>query len=192
MYCHISFRDVLWTQVHILAIFVNVYVILQIYIPPIKTKTFRHNNVPCMNSELRKWQYKWNALRNVKNPNKHHDDLYRKARNKCANLRAYSQRKYFEQRCDGGSKKYFCPTIKTFLSNTCSSNEDAMLFENDFLITDTKQVANVLNRYFAEIAQGIDFNDPIPDDYYEKSTMISKYNSHPSIIAIKRNVSSGH
>ena len=69
-----------------------------------------------------------------------------------------------------------------------------MLFENDRLITDTKQVADVFNRYFTEIAQGIGFNDPIPHDYYEKSTMatlISKYDSHPSIIAIKRNISSG-
>ena len=33
---------------------------------PIKTKTIRHNNFPYMNSELRKWQYKRNMLRNVK------------------------------------------------------------------------------------------------------------------------------
>ena len=69
-----------------------------------------------------------------------------------------------------------------------------MLFDNDRLITDTKQVADVFNRYFTDIAQGIGFNDPIPHDYYEKSTMatlISKYDSHPSIIAIKRNISSG-
>ena len=71
---------------------------------PIKTKTIRHNNVPYMNSELRKWQYKRNMLRNVnnKNPNKQNYDLYRKARNKCVSLRAQSQRKYFEERCDGG------------------------------------------------------------------------------------------
>ena len=90
--------------------------------------------------------------------------------------------------------QYFWPTIKPFLSNKSSSNKDVMLFENDCLITDTKQVANVFNRYFTEIAQGIGFNDPIPDDYYEKFTMttlISKYDSHPSKIAIKRNVSSG-
>ena len=39
---------------------------------PIKTKTIRPNNVPYMNSELRKWQYKRNMLRNLKskNPNK--------------------------------------------------------------------------------------------------------------------------
>ena len=35
-----------------------------------------------------------------------------------------------------------------------------MLFENDCLITDTKQVADVFDRYFTEIAQGIGFNDP--------------------------------
>ena len=69
-----------------------------------------------------------------------------------------------------------------------------MLFENHRLITDTKQVADVFNRYFTEIDQGIGFNDPIPHDYYEKSTMatlISKYDSHPSVIAIKQIISSG-
>ena len=165
---------------------------------PIKTKNIRHNNVPYMNSEQRKWQYKRNMLRNVKNkhPNKQNDDLYRKARNKCASLRTQSQRKYFEERCDGGTKnQYFWPTIKPFLSNKFSSNKDVMLFENDRFITDTKQVADVFNRYFTEIAQGIGFNDdPILHDYYEKSTMatlISKCDFHLSIIAIKRNISSG-
>ena len=33
---------------------------------PIKTKNIRHNNAPYMNSEIRKWQYKRNMLRNVK------------------------------------------------------------------------------------------------------------------------------
>ena len=90
--------------------------------------------------------------------------------------------------------QYFWLTIKPFLSNKYSSNKDIMLFENDCLITDTKQVANALNRYFTAIALGISFNDPIPYDYNEKSTMttlISKYDSHPSIITIKRNVSRG-
>ena len=33
---------------------------------PVKTKIIHHNNVPYMNSEIRKWQYKRNMLRNAK------------------------------------------------------------------------------------------------------------------------------
>ena len=87
---------------------------------PIKTKkNIRHNNVPYMNSELRKWQYKRNMLRNIKNkknPNKQNNDLYRKTWNKCASLRAQSRRKYFKERTDGGTKKsVFLAYHQTFL-----------------------------------------------------------------------------
>ena len=72
----------------------------------------------------------------------------------------------FNQWCDCGTKnQYFWPTNKLI------SNKDVMLFENDYFIADILQVANVLNKQFNEIAQGIGFIDPIPNDYHEKSTM---------------------
>ena len=150
-----------------------------------------------MNSELRKWLYKRNMLRNVKktkNPNKQNYDLYRKAR-EMRKFKGTLTAEIFWTTVWRWYKKtqFFWPTIKPFLSNKSSSTKDVMLFANDCIIADTKQVANVLNRYFTEIALGIGFNDPIPDGY-TKSTMttwISKYDSHPRITAIKRNVSSG-
>ena len=153
---------------------------------PLKTKTIRHNNVPYMNADLRKLQR--NMMRNLKNKNPNPENLerYRILRNKCEKLRLSSQRKYFEQRCDG---QHFWPTIKPFISNKCKSNKDIISCENDNIINHPNEVVNVFNDYFTAIADGIGFNDPIPSGYENDAVlkiMIAKYDDHPSIIAIKR------
>ena len=101
---------------------------------PLKTKTIRHNNVPYMNADLRKLQYQRNMMRNLKNanPNPENFERYRILRNKCVKLRLSSQRKYFEQRCDGGPKnQHFWSTIKPFITSKCKSNKDIILCESD-------------------------------------------------------------
>ena len=49
-------------------------------------------------------------------------------------------------------------------------------------------MANIFNDYFTAIANGIGLNYPIPSGFKNDvfKTMISKYDEHPSIIAIKR------
>ena len=138
-----------------------------------------------------------NMVRNAKNkhPSRDNYEKYRKLRNKCVKMRLSSQRKYFKQRCDGGPKSQnFWPTIKPFLSNknrnmiyTC-----IMLCENDTIVNELVSVANIFNKYFTDITDKIGFNDPIPVDYRHDDvfwSMVSKYDNHPSIIAIKGNIS---
>ena len=162
---------------------------------PIKTKTIRNRGVPYMNSELRKLQYQRNMARNAKNkhPSRDNHEKYRKLRNKCVKMRLSSQRKYFKQRCDGGPKSQnFWPTIKPFLSNKNRNMSNIMLCENDAIVNDLVSVANIFNKYFTDIADKIGFNDPIPVDYRNDDvfwSMVSKYDNHPSIIAIKGNIS---
>ena len=110
---------------------------------PLKTITIRHNNVPYMNADLRKLQYRRNMMRNLKNknPNPENIERYRILRNKCVKLRLSSQRNYFEQRCDGGPKnQHFWPTIKPFITNKCKSNKDILLCENDNIINHPSEV----------------------------------------------------
>jgi len=112
---------------------------------PLKRKTLRHRNVPYMNAELRKLQYQRNMMRNIKNkkPCPKNFERYRLLRNKCVKLRLSSQRKYFQQRCDGGpSNQRFWPTIKPFISSKDRSKTDTILCENDHIINDPKEVAN--------------------------------------------------
>ena len=114
---------------------------------PLKTKTIRHDNVLDMNADLRKLQYQRNMMRNLsnKNPNPENFERYRILRNKCVKFRLSSQRKYFQQRCDGGPKnQHFWSTIKPFIANKCKSNKDIILCENDNIISHPSEVANTL------------------------------------------------
>ena len=48
-------------------------------------------------------------------------------------------------------------------------------------------MTKVFNEYFAEIADGIGFSNPIPDDYIDDevfSCYVSKYSKHPTVVAI--------
>ena len=74
------------------------------------------------------------------------------------------------------------------------SNKDIILCENDNIINDPYEVANIFNDYFAAIADGIGFNDLIPSGYENDAvlkTMIARYDDYPSIIAIKKGFAHG-
>ena len=158
---------------------------------PMKTKKLYQNNVPYMNSELRKLNYKRNMMRNIKNkhPCPENFERYRVLRNKCVKAKVKSQCKYFAERCDGGPKnQHFWPTIKPFINSRYDVKENVILCEGDDNINNTESVVKIFNEYFNQIASDIGFNDPIPDSYAADDVLLSfiaKYNSHPSIIAIK-------
>ena len=128
-------------------------------------------------------------MRNLKNeyPNPEKFEPYRILHNKCVKLRRLSQRKYFEQRCEGGPKnQHLWPSIKPFVNSKGKSNR-ILFHENDNIISHPNEVANILNEYFTAVADGIGFDDPIPSGYENDDvlrTMIAKYDNHPSIRAI--------
>ena len=158
---------------------------------PLKYKKVRQNNVPYMNSELRKLNYQRNMLRIAKNkhPCPANFERYRILRNKCVKAKLKSQRQYFSERCDGGSKnQHFWPTIKPFISSKCNLKENIILRGEDGIINDATSVAKIFNEYFTKIAFDIGYNDPIPDDYDNDDVLISlirKYDNHPSVLSIK-------
>ena len=158
---------------------------------PLKTKTIRKNNVPYMNSEWRKMMYKRNMMRNIKNkhPCPENYDRYRNLRNQCVKIGKRSKKQYFAERCEGGPKnQHFWATIKPFISPRHYANIDIMLSENNSIITESESVAKIFNKYFNEIAEGIGFNDPIPENFDKDDillSMIKRYDDHPSIMAIK-------
>ena len=158
---------------------------------PLKTKTIRKNNVPYMNSEWRKMMYKRNMMRNIKNkhPCPENYDRYRNLRNQCVKIGKRSKKQYFAERCEGGPKnQHFGATIKPFISPRHYANIDIMLSENNSIITESESVTKIFNKYFNEIAEGIGFNDPIPENFDKDDillSMIKRYDDHPSIMAIK-------
>ena len=69
-----------------------------------------------------------------------------------------------------------------------------VLSENNSIITESESVAKIFNKYFNEIAEGIGFNDPIPENLDKDDillSMIKRYDDHPSIMAITRGQSFG-
>ena len=57
-----------------------------------------------------------------------------------------------------------------------------MLRENDSIISESETVAKILNTYFNEIAEGIGFNDHIPENFDKDDillSMIRRYDDHP-------------
>ena len=61
--------------------------------------------------------------------------------------------------------QHFWPTIKPFISSRHDTNIDIMLCENDSIISESETVANIFNKYFNEIEDGIGFNDPFPENF---------------------------
>ena len=89
-------------------------------------------------------------------------------------------------------KSKFWPTIRPFLSYKNRNRSYIMLCENDAIVNDLVSVANIFYKYCTGISDKIGCNNPIPvydsnDDVFW--SMVSKYDNHPSIIAIKGNIS---
>ena len=84
---------------------------------PMKSKKVCQNNVPYMNSELSKLNYQWNMMRNTA-PMPRNFERYRVLHNNCVKAKVKSQRKYFDERCDGGpTNQHIWPTIKPFINS---------------------------------------------------------------------------
>ena len=65
---------------------------------------------------------------------------------------------------------------------------------NDCIISDAEEVAKVFNEYFAGIADGIGFSDPIQDGYIDDevfSCYVSRYSNRPNVVAMI-NINSAH
>ena len=77
---------------------------------------------------------------------------------------------------------------KPFVSSKYRKSDDIILEENGMIISEKEYVADIFKNYFSKIAEGLGFNDPIPNDYHDDDVLLSaikKYDRHPSITAIK-------
>ena len=77
-------------------------------------------------------------------------------RNLCVKLRQKAVKQYFVKRCRSGimSNKNFWKTVKLFTSNKTNRNEsDVILVESSNIIKNRKNVADILNQCFINIAE---------------------------------------
>lgn len=143
---------------------------------PMKRRKPCPKPAPFINKELRSAIYKKRQLHNkfINYKSDYNWENYRKQRNLVTKIRKSSVKIYFYERCAGGPKsKDFWPTIKPFITNKGSNfTKDVILNENDCIINNQTEVANVFNNFFINAAKDIGNNEPTDD-------------SHPSIVKIK-------
>ena len=92
---------------------------------PIKQRTIKHNNLPYMNSELRKCINVKNMLRRkyTRDNSKENWDSYRKQRNRVVKLRKISMSKYVHKCTEATGSVDFWKTVKPLISDRCTGND---------------------------------------------------------------------
>ena len=91
--------------------------------------------------------------------------------------------------------KRFFDTVKPLFSNSVSGKQKITLVENNELITEDIEVAEKFNKYFIATVSSLAIteNKDLLTDHSEISDpverAIKKFENHPSILDIKRNVS---
>ena len=99
--------------------------------------------------------------------------------------------KYFRDRCSDGPKsgKEFWRTVKPFLSNKGhTAGQEIILQENEKLVTDQTEVANILNDFYLNVASDLGPSDNLPtevDSHEYTRISITNNKDHPSVEKIK-------
>ena len=167
---------------------------------PLKKKFIRGHQAPFMTRNLRQEIYTRKRLRNrvCKNPTKENKKLCKKERNKCVALRRKCIKEYFHNISNNNIviNKIFWNFIRPFLVNKGLLNSsELMLRKEKKIITDTKEIVQVLNDHYINI---------VGRSCWEKSTIVAKHNlltdgmkivdhivrhyeDHPSVRHIKKN-----
>ena len=92
--------------------------------------------------------------------------------------------------------KKFWQNVKPLFSGKSKSQTYITLIENENILSDSEQVAEILNNYFIESVKNLEIQhfceDGVQDGESENieviKNIIDKYKSHPSIVKIKENV----
>ena len=165
---------------------------------PLKKRLDRGNQKPFMNKTLRKAIMHRSKLLNAFNKTKKLQEWekYRKQRNYCVKLKNKAKKQYFSKLgpCNM-NRNNFWRTLGPFFSNKkAEKSTKIILSENNKMITDDREIAEVFGKYFNSIIQLIKVPDYQPPD--DKYTLlndpivkaIEKYKQHPSILKIKDSI----
>ena len=160
---------------------------------PMKSKTLRGNDAPFMTNALRREIKHRSRLRNIarKENTGEAKRAYCSQRNKCTKLRRASIKSYFKRGLSmGRNSKSYWKTISPFLTNKGThGNEDYILEENNVLVRDPNSIGDIFIEYYTNIvehATGIPpVNIPSPENGDLIDTILSHYESHPSILSIQ-------
>ena len=166
---------------------------------PIKKKTLRANQVPYMTMTLRKAIMRRSNLENkfLKNVTPENKAAYRKQRNLCCKLYKKERRKYYSNLDPSNftDNKMFWKAVKPFLTDKGTTSRKITLIESGEILTEDVKVAETLNSFFSDAPKKLNItvnqyllnstdwlNDPV-------DIALKKFDSHPSILQIRKYVS---
>ena len=165
---------------------------------PLKKKYVRANNSPFMTKQLRKMIMNRSRSKNnfYKNKTSENWEKYRQLRNECVKLTKKVKKEYFQNLNINLLKdnKTFWKTVRPYISDKCDKKSRIILVEKNEIISDDKEVAEIMNDYFVNITK--DLNIPkISRDKTEENShefgmdpidqIITEFCNHPSILKIK-------
>ena len=169
---------------------------------PLKTKFIHGTHAPFMNKELSKAINHKSKLRNThkKLKTKESWEAFKRQRNKCVSIKRKDILSHFTElagKCGNCNNKKFWLEIKPFLTNKHSGKgQNIVLSENEIVVRDNTQVAEILNNYFINIVEINTGSKPhslpcteiglIDDRTIDE--IIDRYSNHPSVTNIKSNL----
>ena len=114
---------------------------------PIKKKCIRANDGPFMTKALRKAIYTRTSLCNRYNKNRTQENwnAFKRQRNKCVKLLRQAKIDYYKNldvKCLTDNRKFW-KTIKPLFSEKIKASPNINLLENEVLVTDDREVANI-------------------------------------------------
>ena len=129
-----------------------------------------------------------------KNRNDENREKYSKQCNYCVSLLRKTKKQYYGDLNEKNvlDNKKFWKMVKPFLSDKCPLNEKIIIVQNGEIISNDKEVAEVLNTFFSNIVSNLNIpeypvNDPFIDNINDPILKaIFKYKNHPSIKAIEK------
>ena len=167
----------------------------------VKHRTIRANEKPQVTKEMRQAIMLRSQLQTRKFKYGTDDDIaaFNRQKNYCNRLAKRTRKHHYNQLNikDITDNTKFWDTIKPFFSDKSCIREKIMLRENDEIISDSVQVAETFANYFQKSGSmaslGITENKllltPVMDEIVlDVEKCIKKFESHPSIISIKRHV----
>ena len=148
-----------------------------------KKKYNRGNQMPFINKDLSKAIMDRTRFRNkfLKNRNDENRKKYSKQRNYCVSLLRKTKKQYYGDLNEKNllDNKKFWKMVKPFFSDKCPLNEKIIIVENNEIIRNDKEVAEVLNTFLSNIVSNLNIPEYSVNDPF-------KYKNHPSIKTIEK------
>ena len=179
--------------------FEEVIVRLLNHYAPIKVRYVRANNSPFMNKTLAKAVMTRSRLHNryIKNPTPENKIKYTKYRNYCTGLFRKEKKSYYNNLDIKHitDNKQFWKNVGPLFSDKHFSSQKITLVEDGEIISNDGTIAEIFNKYFANIVDTLDIEGFDAHDYPHDPNLdyilniVEKFKTHPSIVKIKEHVS---